>query len=283
MKTKPQLYIPQTHILDPRNLGLEPEPEAVGFFRGTLRAVNEEERTVEWVISSGQIDRYGEIVDPKAFDKETIDGFMTNPIMLAGHQHIGFAGEATMIGNWLSIKREGDLTVGVAKLATTDLAEDYWRLILDGVIRACSIGFIVREWEMREIGSGEGKHRVRVFTKIELIEISLVAVPANREALMKAAGFEALSGAKATTTSGDGDESIDELRGMLAEALAKRVLEDLKEYLNTDPGGPLACLIQDVVEACQVARDHTDDAHISGVGAETAADRSFDQKVACVI
>ncbi len=269
MKTKhteQSLYIPQTRILDPRSQGMEPEPGSLGFARGVVRAVNQEDRTAELVISSGDIDRYGEIVDPKAFDRETVDAFMANPVMLAGHRHIGSAGEPTIVGHWLSFKREGNLTVGVAKLATTPLAKDYWQLILDGSLRACSIGFMVREWEMREVGSGKNKMRVRVFTKIELIEISLVAVPANREALMKAAGFDAMTGLKSATDSEADDESAGDARELLVQAVAERVIKDIKEHLNTDPGGQLACLIQDVVEACQATRDHTDDATPGNTG-----------------
>jgi len=269
-KNNPQLYIPQTRILDPRNQGLEPEAGSLGFARGVIRTVDEHERTVELVISSGEIDRYGEIVDPKAFEPETVNAFMSNPVILAGHQHIGPSGEPTIVGHWLSIKREGSLTVGVAKLATTDLAQTYWQLILDGALRACSIGFIVREWEMREVGSGKTKMRVRVFTKIELVEISLVAVPANREALMKAAGFNQIGGDE-----NGGGGSTEEAAKALADAIAEQLKGDIAEQitaamdthvLNTDPGGPLACLIQDVVEACQVTRDHLDDVDVSEVG-----------------
>lgn len=245
---KPALYIPQTRILDPRDTSLVPEAGALGFARGVVRQVNEAERTVELVISSGEVDRYGEIVDPKAFDAETVNGFMANPVMLAGHRHIGFNGEPTIVGHWLSIKREGNLTVGVAKLATTPLAQTYWQLILDGSLRACSIGFIVREWEMREVGAGKEKLRVRVFTKIELVEISLVAVPANREALLKAAGFEALAAA--------GDENHDTTTDAGAIKTLCASVDELKTALSAEAGTELHALIEHAAErvACAVLR-----------------------------
>lgn len=238
---KPSRYIPQTRILDPRDTTIAPEAGALGFARGVVRAVNEAERTVELVISSGEVDRYGEIVDPRAFDRDTVDAFMDNPVLLAGHQHIGFNGEPTIIGHWLSIQREGSLTVGVAKLATTQLASTYWQLIVDGSLRACSIGFIVHEWEMREIGAGKGKTKVRVFTKIELVEVSLVAVPANREALMKAAGFESITGRDADT-------------GTVAAGVD--VTEQITEALSAEAGTELHALIEHVAErtACAMLR-----------------------------
>jgi hypothetical protein len=69
---------------------------------------------------------------------------------------------------------------------------------------------------------------------------------------MKAAGFDALTGLKSGGGAGAEDESTGDVRRIVREEIAKQ--------LNTDPGGHLACLIQDVVEACPATGDHTDDA-----------------------
>jgi hypothetical protein len=48
--------------------------------------------------------------------------------------------------------------------------------------RAFSVGFIPLEWKD---GTSDGGQRVRTYTKVELLEISCVPVPANRNALSK--------------------------------------------------------------------------------------------------
>jgi hypothetical protein len=48
-----------------------------------------------------------------------------------------------------------------------------------------SVGFITHAFEMREMEFDGSTQRVRVFTDVELIEISAVAIPANRESLIR--------------------------------------------------------------------------------------------------
>lgn len=258
-------YVGATKILDAHHPEVEPEAGALGFARMFVRGIDEHQRTAEFVISSGEVDRYSEIVDPRAFDRETVKAFMANPVMLAGHRHSGQSGEPTVIGSWLGIKREGDVVAGVCRFASTPLAETYWDLVRGGHLRACSIGFIVRVWEMREVGEGENKRSVRVFTKIELIEVSLVAVPANRLALLKAAGFDHLAevlpspspapgGAQRHHRGDDADHVAALMRGMgeLLDTNFNRLEEAMKADLS-DPDGPVARLIEELHER---AADH---------------------------
>lgn len=265
---KQQLYVPGTKILDSRFRELEPEVDALGFAQLCVRKIDEESRTFEAVVSTGDIDRYGEMVDPKGFNRETIKAFMANPVLLAGHRHIGWNGEPTIIGHWLSIKREGNEIIAVGKMATTALAETYWQLLKGGSLRAFSIGFMVREWEMREVGQGDDKHSVRVFTKIELLEISAVAVPANRGALLKAAGFGDLFKRSGDDAEGEapagGEEAYRKLASLIVEQLdiSGAVRDAIKEQLNGDPDGPMARLFAEVLEAagCEgLSRDYFDD------------------------
>lgn len=248
------LYIANTHMLDPRHRDLEPDKDCIGKAVGETRmflvdkGVDAQNRTATFYVSSGEIDRYGEIVSPEAFDDETIAAFMQNPVMLAGHQHSGWGGEPTVIGHWLSVKRSGKRIEATCTFASTELAEDYWKLVQDGSLRACSIGFMVREWEMREVGSGNNKMRVRVFTKIELLEISIVAVPANRQALMKAAGFS-VDGTRAASS--DGSDPIDEVATKVAAVLKPDIQNAIKNCLSVEPGGDLEQLVFDVLEAAQ--------------------------------
>jgi len=65
----------------------------------------------------------------------------------------------------------------------TELAREYWDLYSNKIQKAFSVGFIPIEGERRNV---EGKW-IFVHTKVELIEVSCVAVPSNRQALSRSA------------------------------------------------------------------------------------------------
>lgn len=145
-------------------------------------AINEEARTIRFVISSGAIDRDNEIVEPSAI-AAAIREFSKNPVCLACHQHTLSDGMPPVVGSWdtesfkASEKRcEMDL-----RFADTELAETYWTLYKGKHMRAVSIGFRVLDGH-EVIESGK---RYFVITKIELYEISCVPVGSNRDALSK--------------------------------------------------------------------------------------------------
>lgn len=266
------LYIPGTKILDQRHTEITPEDGALGFTRmfvqwekdadgnEVARGIDDATRTAEFFISSGEIDRYGEIVDPKAFDEEAIAVFMQNPVMLAAHQHSGLSGEPTVIGRWMSIRRDGNRIIGTCRFNTSKLGEEYWQLVRSGDLRACSIGFIVRAWEMREVGTGDNKRSVRVFVKIELIEVSMVAVPANRQALLKAAGFGGI--VESMTLDVDPNDSD------LQQQIQRAVDQSIAKTLSPEPGSELCLLIQSVVE--QTLRSQGNHGQVKTEGDEDA-------------
>ena len=134
------------------------------------------------IASTGAVDRDGEIIEPSAF-KATIPEFMKNPVLVAGHTYSGFSGEATVIGSVKEMKAGKDAVRFKAQWASTPLAADYRSLYEEGHMKAFSVGFIPREAETNEV---DGKN-VRTYTEVELLEISAVAVPSNRQALIDAA------------------------------------------------------------------------------------------------
>jgi len=69
-------------FLDPAQRGVEPSEGQIGHVRMFRRSVSEAARTIEFVCSTGTVDRYGEIVEPDAFRGSLAD-FMRNPAMRA--------------------------------------------------------------------------------------------------------------------------------------------------------------------------------------------------------
>lgn len=130
--------------------------------------------SLEFVLSDGTVDRYGDIVDPSGW---VLANFKKNPIALFGHSS-GFP-----IGNWTDIRVEGGKLLGRLQLAargTSARIDELIGLVEQGVLRAVSVGFKPLKSEPLDADKPWGAQR---YLKQELLECSLVSVPANPAAL----------------------------------------------------------------------------------------------------
>lgn len=154
----------------------------IKYILGETKAVNIEQRRIRFAISSDKVDRHNEIVEPESIEK-ALAGFRKNPVFLACHLHRSDSAKPTVIGSWdcESFKMVGGRCEMDAIFAKTELAEEYWQLYADGHMKAVSIGFRVLDAKTEKKDGND----IYIITKMELYEISAVAVPANREALAK--------------------------------------------------------------------------------------------------
>jgi HK97 family phage prohead protease len=197
-------------------------------FTGTIKAIDEQRRAVRFIISSDDIDRDNEIVTVEAV-KNAIPAFGKNSVCLLNHQHRSDSGLPTIVGSWdtatyQAYKHHSEMDL---IFADTELGETCWKLCKAGHMKAVSIGFRILD------GYEEMKGGVRVYiiTKIELYEISLVAVPANRRALAKSILKDCGFGDMA-------DPETDE-KGSLADGIKNHIStcfdslkKELKSYLD---------------------------------------------------
>jgi HK97 family phage major capsid protein/HK97 family phage prohead protease len=126
-----------------------------------------------FVLSDATKDRMGDIIDPKGW---VLDNFKQNPMALFNHNS-GFP-----IGHWEDVKVQGGRLIGKLKLAargTSDRIDEIISLVEQGILRAVSVGFAPIERKPLEDGG------IR-FTKQELLETSLVSIPANPAAVQLA-------------------------------------------------------------------------------------------------
>jgi HK97 family phage major capsid protein/HK97 family phage prohead protease len=126
-----------------------------------------------FVLSDATKDRMGDIIDPKGWQ---LDNFKQNPMALFNHNS-GFP-----IGHWEDVKVQGGRLIGKLKLAargTSDRIDEIISLVEQGILRAVSVGFAPIERKPLDDGG------VR-FTKQELLETSLVSIPANPAAVQLA-------------------------------------------------------------------------------------------------
>lgn len=150
------------------------------YLKGLVSEVKENGVIAVAVATDNTIDRDGEIVDASGLDTKN---FERNPVLLYAHDY-----RSDPIGKVLEIRKEGDRVLFQPQLAIdiSPRAKMYFEMIKAGILNAFSIGFIPKEWSDRANPDGS---TTRVFTKTELLEISLVPVPANPSALVLARSF----------------------------------------------------------------------------------------------
>lgn len=136
------------------------------------------ERQYEFIASTADIDRDGEVIDVNGWD---LKNFKKNPVIMYAHDYRTLPiGKATKIG-----VSDGKLknTVEFPPEGTYEFADIVERLVNTGYLKTESVGFIPRKWED---GDGEKNSPSRTYTKQELLEISIVPVPSNPNALRDA-------------------------------------------------------------------------------------------------
>lgn len=129
---------------------------------------------LEFVLSDATVDRYGDIVDPNGW---VLANFKKNPIALFGHS------SSFPIGTWSDVRVEGKKLVAKLNFAakgTSARIDELISLVEQGILRAVSVGFRPLQAEPIDKEKPYGGQR---YTKQELLETSLVSVPANPAAV----------------------------------------------------------------------------------------------------
>lgn len=131
----------------------------------------EEDGTTVAYISTKDIDRDGEVLEPEGAE---LKFFRKNPVVMFGHDYSQLpVGKA----QWIKTDEKG--LIAKTEWAPTQLGEDLKKLYNNGFMRAFSVGFIPREWVD---GDKDGEPK-RTYKKWDLLEYSAVPVPANPYAL----------------------------------------------------------------------------------------------------
>lgn len=151
----------------------QPFEGAVGPVYVVDKGIRVERREVDFVASTPDMDSQGDIVEQDF----VFERFLKNPVILFAHDS-----RSLPIGRAENIRVQDGvlkLTVVFASKQANPLAENVFLLLKEKVLRAMSIGFIPRDIR-REMREGE---EVWVLSRNELIEASVVPIPANENAL----------------------------------------------------------------------------------------------------
>ena len=147
-----------------------------------------EERILDFVISTGAKDRYGDVVRPTGLKKRN---FRRNPVVLWAHEYYGLP-----IAKSLREMREGKEVKGSAEFIDATLyefADTVFRFYRSGFLNAVSIGFQpIKKKVIKDEDDPDSWWPKYDFVEWDLLEYSAVPVPANPEAIIdaKSAGIE---------------------------------------------------------------------------------------------
>lgn len=130
--------------------------------------LEKQEGEIVGIASTENVDRQGEVIRQEGWD---LRNFKKNPILMLAHNY-----NELPIGKVTNVKvEENKLTFKAIFSEATQIAREAFQLVQEGILKAFSVGFIPREYDEKE---------PNVVTKAELLEISLVAIPANPQAMV---------------------------------------------------------------------------------------------------
>jgi HK97 family phage prohead protease len=144
-----------------------------------LTADSEAAAGLPWTLSTFDLDRFGERIDPAGWDYKR---YRDNPVVEWAHRY-----DIPAIGRIESLTADDTGLHGVVVFNGKDYDPFGWGIgerVKAGVIRAGSVGFRVMEIEIpSKENSTDGT--TLIFRKQELLEFSICNVPANPWALAK--------------------------------------------------------------------------------------------------
>lgn len=151
-----------------------------------VKAVDVDQGIYELWASTESVDRDGDILIASGAQ---LENYLKNPVVLYGHNYYGFPVAKTL---------EAEVVVGKGLRtrfqfapkgthADIDAVRSLWE---GGFLNAASVGFRPLKWQERKPSADENFpswYAPRIYTEWELLEWSIVPVPANQDALRLAA------------------------------------------------------------------------------------------------
>lgn len=142
-------------------------------FTSVTKAVGE--RQIRVIVSTGDVDRAGDIIDPNGID---FTAYRKNPVVLYQHDHDEPIARCAEIG---VVNGRVEALFQFPDPGASETSDEVYNLIKAGVLNAVSIGFIPLESISLDPKDAWGPKR---YTKCEMLEVSVVSVPANSNALI---------------------------------------------------------------------------------------------------
>lgn len=183
--------------------------------------MDEEDGVINNIIGSTNVtDRMGDVIEQSGWD---LKNFLKNPVILYGHNQ---REETLPIGKAIKVWVEGKGTKA-AKLMfkvkfdlQDSFAAEIYRKIKEGYLNTVSVGFIPSEWEELDPNNWFGGLK---YISQELLELSVVPIPANPQALMPLKAFAEKEGKVGSIS------TMKELFPQIEDNRFKKMMKESKE------------------------------------------------------
>jgi hypothetical protein len=142
---------------------------------GRVRAIDEEQRRVTVVVSTGDVARDNAIIDQSGW---VFDNYDRNPVVLWCHDD-----QSLPIARALPAERQvtANELIEVHEFASHPAADNVFQAVRGGFVNATSVRWLPGETQVRKVGD----RNLLVFTKgHELLESSYVPIPADPSCLV---------------------------------------------------------------------------------------------------
>lgn len=207
------------------------------------KAQMEKTRTVTFIASTPSTDRDGDVTNSKGW---RLENYKNNPVIGYQHQVVSHGlciapdpDDIIGIGKNLRVNEKGHLLVDIQfeDKETNPKAEKIFRKVLNGTLNAVSVGFIPVANENGELSRkgieemGEDPGANYLFGQ-ELLEISVVNVPANPDAVAIRKGIKSQTAGAIVNLSKMLDKSYSELEGMTVGQIVKALEGDKKTEIE---------------------------------------------------
>ena len=272
----------QTDEREVKHQELPPRPQDLTFvsFYPEVKAVDLEARTAEHIISTDSIDRSNDVIEQDGWD---LTEYQKNPIVLADHSYK----VDSIIGRAKTITIKQHSMHAVTEFHDFGIGAKAFELVQAGMARAWSVGFrgldghSIREGQKLKCKKCKATYSKlkgdreeddifvvgRHFTKQRLYEYSLVAIPANPDAVMSYCKQFGIEPREAETLFAPADtRRLDQLEVAFKRSLeAQEIILDnihgvLKQLSDNSPVvealEKLAARFQDIVNTGQKTSTH---------------------------
>lgn len=141
-------------------------------------------RRIRFTVSTQDVDRYGDTVNPKGWD---LKSWKANPVVLFAHKS-----NELPVARGSNIRVEGGqylrATAEFVEAEINPFAETIYQMISRGYLKATSVGFLPKKWKRPDEDEDKERHNNYGidFEEQELLEFSIVPVPANPQCLVQA-------------------------------------------------------------------------------------------------
>jgi len=134
-----------------------------------VNITKQQDNTFTAIASKEITDRMGDVI--KIAGIQT-NNYLKNPIVLFNHD------TNKVVGKTIDIVKTGDSLIVKIQFANTYFAQEVKELVAEGFLNTLSIGFLPLEHKPNDNGKGV------VYESVELLEVSIVSIPANPEAVI---------------------------------------------------------------------------------------------------